>query len=822
MLAVIAIALLAISRPSAGEKAGQAQPAAPGSTTTKAAAPVGALTDSGWPRIVPTNDGKITVYQPQIDSWDGFRVDGRAAVAVSLTAKPNDAPTYGIVTFSAQAHVDKDAGMVSFEKLTVKSASFPGAAANGQKWATAIQNHSRMLKPIAIERFQASLAVMEAEQKADETGIKNDPPVIEMSTVPSMLILVDGEPVYRDVPGTRLTRVLNTRPLVLKDASGRHYLKIFDGWMQAPSLTGDWVVASSVPPDCNTALKAVIDQKVADLLVGGDPKDPKSAPSLKKQVPKIFVATKPTELIVFDGEPKFVPVTGTGLIYAENTTGHLFVDSGNQRAYVLVTGRWFDGPSSLKGPWSFVPGDKLSGDFPMIPDDSPVENVKASIPGTEQAEEAVVANSIPQTAQVTRSQAKFSPTYDGTPKIEPIQGTQMHYVSNASQPIVVVGSPAEYFGVQNAVWFVSTSLEGPWLVATTVPSVIYSIPASSPLHYVTYVKIYDYTPDYVIVGYTPGYTGVYVSGGCIVYGTGYYYAPWVGTVWYGPPVTYGFGVGIAYTPWAGWHVGFGFGWTWGVATVAVGWGWGPYPWWGGYGWGAYYPWAYRPGGVVAWGPRGGVGVWGPGYFSGTTGNIYHRWGSTTAVTRATGGYNAWTGQAWAGRAGRSYNSRTGVASAGQRGAVGNVYTGNYAAGSRGAAVNTRTGAAAAGRSETVGNAYTGNSATARQGVVRGPNGQVQTYNSIRGDEGGAARIGNNVYAGRDGNVYRNNGSGWEHYTPGSGWSNTGGAGDARLNRERTGRINGNWQSGAARSGGFHGGWGGGFGGGRSFGGGRRR
>jgi hypothetical protein len=36
---------------------------------------------------------------------------------------------------------------------------------------------------------------------------------------------------------------------------------------------------------------------------------------------------------------------------------------------------------------------------------TPVENVKASIPGTEQADEAVVGNSIPQTAQVKRSTA---------------------------------------------------------------------------------------------------------------------------------------------------------------------------------------------------------------------------------------------------------------------------------------------------------------------------------------------------------------------------------------------------------------------------------
>ena len=41
-----------------------------------------------------------------------------------------------------------------------------------------------------------------------------------------------------------------------------------------------------------------------------------------------------------------------------------------------------------------------------------------------------------------------------------------------------------------------------------VPAAIYTIPASSPLHYVTYVHIYEATPTVVYVGYTPGYMGV--------------------------------------------------------------------------------------------------------------------------------------------------------------------------------------------------------------------------------------------------------------------------------------------------------------------------
>ena len=57
-----------------------------------------------------------------------------------------------------------------------------------------------------------------------------------------------------------------------------------------------------------------------------------------------------------------------------------------------------------------------------------------------------------------------------------------------------------YYAVENAVWFKSASPRGPWVVAASVPAVLYTIPSSSPLHYVTDLKIYDVEGDTVYVG----------------------------------------------------------------------------------------------------------------------------------------------------------------------------------------------------------------------------------------------------------------------------------------------------------------------------------
>jgi hypothetical protein len=141
---------------------------------------------------------------------------------------------------------------------------------------------------------------------------------------------------------------------------------------------------------------------------------------------------------------------------------------------------------------------------------------------------------------------------------------------------------------EQAVWYEADSPRGPWTVSTSVPTEIYRIPPSNPHHNVTYVRVYDATPNVVYVGYTPGYVGSYPYGGCIVYGTGWHYPGWYRTVYYPRPATWGFSA--VYNPYYGW--GFGIGWSSGPLTVSVGFGgspWGYPGWWGPLGYRPYYP-----------------------------------------------------------------------------------------------------------------------------------------------------------------------------------------------------------------------------------------
>ena len=752
--------------------------------------------DSKWPRSVESGGVRFTVYQPQPITWDGYELSTTAAV---VAQEPNtETQTYGSIQLDAKTLVNKDSRTVTLEHAKVSKAKFPSLEDGGARYAKllndAAQKSQTRILTLELDRLESSLDITEARGQAKHE-VKNEPPRIVFAERPSLLIYIDGEPVWHPVQGTKLQRVVNTRPLLARDEQGVLYLKVFDGWLQAPAFDAGWTIVNHPSGELQQALKVLVEAKAVDPLTGTNPEDQKTKPpSLRPNPPQILVATTPTELFVTDGPPKYVPIPQTNLLYVENTTGHVFKLTGDQLTYVLVAGRWFAAPD--KGPWKFVASKDLPEDFRRIPDESPKENVKASVAGTPQSEEAVIANSVPQTAKVDRNKATFTPQFDGEPRLEQIEGTDLARVVNCATPIIRV-SDKQFFAVENGVWFTASSLAGPWTVAANVPPVIYTIPASSPIYYVTYVRVYEATPTTVVVGYTPGYYGAYVTGGTVVYGTGYYYTPWVGTYWYGPPVTYGFGVSMAYTPWTGWSFAFGFGWAWGAAAITYGgWGYGPRPWWGPVGVAyyapAHYPWRYSGGGAV-WGPRPGSGaVWGPGGWAASSGNVYHRWGNTAAVTRSDAGFNAWTGNSWNRDVGRSYNSRTGTLAAGQRSSVGNIYTGDYRTNRSGAAVNERTGRQTVAGTTTRGNAYTGREVTTGAAATRNPRtGEVQSVAGVRGENASAVRAGGDLYVSHDGDVARRTETGWEQRN-GGGWQDVDSRSrDSReLDRSRSGRERG--------------------------------
>src|SRR5262249_55453654 len=203
-------------------------------------------------------------------------------------------------------------------------------------------------------------------------------------------------------------------------------------------------------------------------------------------------------IIVTTGPPRYVAIAGTSLSYVANSDAAVFRDNTSGMIYFLVSGRWFRTPG-FDGPWTFAT-NSLPPDFARIPAASPRGFVLVSVPGTPQAQEALIEAQIPKQATLNRATATLTVVYSGTPQFVVIPGTPLSYAANTSFNVIQTGEG--YYSCYQGAWFVATAATGPWTLAPSVPAVIYTIPPTSPIYPCTYVKSYTATPTTATYGYT--------------------------------------------------------------------------------------------------------------------------------------------------------------------------------------------------------------------------------------------------------------------------------------------------------------------------------
>src|SRR4029079_16346900 len=104
-------------------------------------------------------------------------------------------------------------------------------------------------------------------------------------------------------------------------------------------------------------------------------------------------------------------------------------------------------------------------------------DVLVAIPGKPQAKEALIANQNPQTATISRTATHLTVKYDGAPDFQHVTETTLNYAVNSVTPVISQAG-GSYYACQSGVWFVSTTPNRPWTVATSVPVDIYTIPPS--------------------------------------------------------------------------------------------------------------------------------------------------------------------------------------------------------------------------------------------------------------------------------------------------------------------------------------------------------
>ena len=573
--------------------------------------------DRGWPRgySLP-GEAQLVLFEPQIASWENQK-HAVALAAVSYVAKGEQKPALGTIKIETDTQVSLEQRLVKFSPLKITETNFQTLTKEQTREIVEaieknIPDEDRL---IALDRVLAYVDKSTISPK-NVIGLKSDPPKIYLSQTPAILVSFDGEPIWSPIKENELKFAVNTNWDVFQHTpTGLYYLRNDTSWLKSTQLTGAWSRAGKLPESFN---KLPQDENWKDVRANlpGTP---------VKDLPSVYVTTVPTEMILIQGAPTYVPVPNTQLLWISNTESDLFRLGENGAFFYLVTGRWFTAPT-IAGPWTFATPN-LPDAFKMISLEHPRSRVLASVPGTQQAAEAVLLAQVPQIARVNKKEiAAPEVTYQGEPEYELIQGTQLQRAKNTDKEIVKVGDV--YYMCYQGVWFMANTPQGPWTIAGSIPAEIYQIPPSSPSHSVTYVTLEadeDNDDDWVTFAAYAGYTGLMVGWGCAVWGTGWYYPPYYWSGGYYPvyyPYWRTYGYGSWYNPYTG---------RYGTAGRIY----GPY---GGVGFGARYnpstgtyargAFAYGPygarGAAEAYNPRTGT------YASTRQGSgVYGNWGSTS-------------------------------------------------------------------------------------------------------------------------------------------------------------------------------------------------
>ncbi|MGA1676964.1 MAG: hypothetical protein ACO377_11095 [Pseudomonadales bacterium] len=680
---------------------------------------LGAEQTTDWPNTVEGPDASVTVYQPQVMSWaDHKTLKTRTAIAVQ--PKDSSRPLMGTLDINFVTRTDLATRTVVLSQAQIGQVRFAGApSARSAELERRIREHIAGLgeRDYPLDSILLSLDPESAEAQASHPQLRNEPPRILVRDKPASLVVFDGKPVLVPIANSTLSYAVNTNWSVFFDsATTTWYLLVGEHWAEAATLEGPWNATRSLP----ASFAALPDGDAFASVRAALPSTATAAPTY--ELPIILTAFEPTEIILTDGAPIFEPIPDTKLAFVANTDAVLMRDTAGGEFYYLVSGRWFSA-SSLAGPWTFAT-TRLPSDFLAIPAEGPRGFVRVSVPGTPEAEQALLEANIPQQREVDRNTTPPTVVYAGPPEFDRIEASDLYYAVNTSFDVLRLNG--RYYVCHQGLWYVSTNPDGPWMLAETLPDVVYTIPPSHPLHRVTYVRVYSTTPTTITYGYTAGYNMGYVSSGVVVYGTGWYYPPYVVPgvvpVYYAHP--YSYAGAVYYNPANG-------AWAQGGAIY------GPY---GGVAAGgtAYNPstgaWAQR--GVV-YGPNGGAS-------------------GVSAYNPSTGGY-VQGGAVWDSNSGAAsadwYNANAGITGSTDQTWESGTRTGSSTFSGSEQTVQTRSTASADGAA----GGFSSNSGA--QGVAA-TDGQGNSASLVKTQEG-------DVYAGSDGDVYRKTDEGWQSYEDGS-------------------------------------------------------
>jgi hypothetical protein len=523
---------------------------------------------STYPRTWTSTDGTVLIHHPVIDDWQAFEtLAGRTPVEVTLAGA--DRTWVGSAAFEVGTEILGEHGLVRLIDPSVRDMRFEDGAP-ADRLAPLVRNALAAGADTVVLDFLVRALPEDFEAPGlvgPRPHLNFDPPRIVVANRPTRLLLIDGPPAMSPIRETSLEIVVNSVWEIYHDkGSDRWYLLDDESWLGNTMLSGgEWTILDALPQDLLNLQYATDWAHLQSVM---PPRRPETRPL------PFVISYEPAELVIVDGPERFEPIPGTDIEVLANSANDLF--RLERRFYLLLAGRWFQALDIRKN-WQAV--RDLPGEFARIPRNHPRARVLASVPGTPEARVAAIEAAIPRTVeQQLGEQSDVVVPYVGEPSFVPIQTTTLLRAENT--PYQVIRHNNYYYLCHEGAWYFSDQPDRGFEFAPEIPEAIYAIPPTDPAYNVTFVRVdsFDDSSGRVAYSHTQGYRGTYWSGSSVVYGTGWYYPPYVHPYRFGYPYywrhPYAWGYGAWYDPFWGGYYPVNRSWTFDKPDTDKDWEWG--------------------------------------------------------------------------------------------------------------------------------------------------------------------------------------------------------------------------------------------------------
>ncbi|MCK5704725.1 MAG: hypothetical protein KAI29_26410, partial [Cyclobacteriaceae bacterium] len=253
-----------------------------------------------WPMEIASDNGFVTtIYQPQLESFEGDILEGRMAVTIK---PPEKEMIFGALWFKARLSTDMENRTVLLEKMDIIKTHFPDIVdeEKSSSFTTLLSAEMESWNlEMSLDRILASMAEVE-NLKVLSDDINNDPPSIYFRTSPAVLMMIDGEPILEEDEETKIEYVVNTPFFMVKDPKKeKYYVKGGPFWYVSTEMLKGWEETSKVP----SKVKKFAEQYA-------DEEEPDSVAQSYTEAPELIVEIKAAELVMVDGEIDYKAIEG--------------------------------------------------------------------------------------------------------------------------------------------------------------------------------------------------------------------------------------------------------------------------------------------------------------------------------------------------------------------------------------------------------------------------------------------------------------------------------------------------------------------------------